>query len=422
MATIGDDKDKEESKDSAEASLSGNHEEELQLLVHEKIEEMTPNEEDNEASKKNDNGNEKEITAYEDNEASVLMEESSDVNNGDHYADEYNVESGESQGEPGDDKNVMPGHPYEGKRVKVISGELAGISAHVKAVKSRGWVVLDHPDATIDVAARRCEFLDEITLEELKKYYEGLGRRLRMTPNLKEQIRRSGAQRKRSRPRKSPVEESNKEARTEEGHKSESKKRNATPQVNDSYSHSGLLLNELSDAAQTAFSRPSDHVSGSARAAMNVQTGQPEMLNYESADRPKRVPRPLRPILLEATKEHELPPSLRHLDPNARVDIFNRKTGKIMSGEQAIQVRDLPEALLLHSEYEPIVPPPASRNDSNFTREGRSARNVRVSNSVTPQSRLEVSHYSGRSAVVIKGSYRGYIGESNAPILASFVL
>jgi hypothetical protein len=479
LATIGGDKGKEGSKDSAEASPSEQHEEELQL--HENSEEMTPNKDDNEASKENVNENQEKISAYVNNEESVLMEESShvngdqdedniesgdsqrepggdndvmlhpyegkcpnneasvlidessDVNSGDQ--DEYNIESSESQKESSDDKNVMPGHPFEGKRVRVKGGALAGLTAPIRAVKHGGWIVLDHPDATKAVAQRRCEFLDKITLEEVKNYHQGLGRPFRLTPSSREQIRRSGRKRSRKARTKEGYEFESKKRNAnlqindiyshsgprlnelsdelEEGYEFESKKCNANPLINDIYSHSDVRLNELSDVAQTAFPRPSVF------SALNVQTRQPEMLNYESADRPQRVPRPLPPILLEATKKHELPQSLRHLDPNTRVDIFNRKTGKIMSGAQAIHVKDLPEALLLHSEYEPIVPPPASRNDSTFTREGRSARNVRVSNSVLPQSRLEVSHYRGRSAVVIKGSYRGYIGESNAAILAS---
>jgi hypothetical protein len=407
LETKCDDKDKmEESKDSADEA----DEEEQQQQQKEASEELTYNKEDIEASQNNDNGNEEDIPISEEN---VSMEESVDDVDGDDDADD--IESVDCQEGPGDDKDMMPGHPFEGKHVMVTSGKLAGMTAPVKAVKFRGWVTLDHPDATIDVAGKRLEFLDEITVEELEKFYGTLGRPLRMTPNLEMQIRKSGTLQKLSRLRKSPVEESTKEARTtDEDCEPRSKKSKSNPQMNDIYSYSGLRLNEASDAAQKAVS-----ASRNVRTVMNMHTEQPEMLTYKSADRPPRIPRPLPPILLEVTKEHGMPPSLRHLDPCTRVDIFNRKTGKIMSGEHAIQVRDLPDALLLHAEYEPIVPPPVSRSDPTFVREGRSARNVRVSNSVTPQSKLEACNLShkGRSVVVTKGSYRGYIGASNAAFL-----
>ena len=82
-----------------------------------------------------------------------------------------------------------------------------------------------------------------------------------------------------------------------------------------------------------------------------------------------------------------------------------------MSGEDAICIRDLPEALLLHAEYEPIVPPVQNLEDHS-QREGRSAPNVRVSRSVTAQARRTTSKYRGKKVKVTKGPYTGYIGES----------
>lgn len=84
-----------------------------------------------------------------------------------------------------------------------------------------------------------------------------------------------------------------------------------------------------------------------------------------------------------------LPIGLRHLPTDARIEIFDRKTGKVMrgaykhnksfsaycclficetkwpipcflriKGDDAIPLSDLPNALLHNAEYEPIVPPP----------------------------------------------------------------
>lgn len=179
-----------------------------------------------------------------------------------------------------------------------------------------------------------------------------------------------------------------------------------------SSAHSGVRLKDLSDAAQEAS------ISSTGDQPLNIQCDQPDMLNYKTPDGPQRViPRPLPPIVLETRNPNKVPPSLRRFNPNTRVDIFNRKTGKIMSGEDAICIRDLPEALLLHAEYEPIVPPDvqnSSRQQAMSQREGRSAPNVRVSRSVTAQARRTTSNYRGKKVRVTKGPYNGYIGESSS--------
>ena len=54
-------------------------------------------------------------------------------------------------------------------------------------------------------------------------------------------------------------------------------------------------------------------------------------------------------------KTHE---ALRHLSPNSRVEIFNRKNGRILKGNDAVLVKDLQSVLRRHAEYEPIIPQP----------------------------------------------------------------
>jgi hypothetical protein len=180
-----------------------------------------------------------------------------------------------------------------------------------------------------------------------------------------------------------------------------------------SSAHSGVRLKDLSDAARQEAS-----ISSTGDQPLNIQCDKPEMLNYKTPDGPQRViPRLLPPIVLETRNPNKVPPSLQRFDPNTRVDIFNKKTGKIMSGEDAICIRDLPEALLLHAEYEPIVPADIqnlSRQQAMSQREGRSAPNVRVSRSVTAQARRTAPNYRGKMVRVTKGPYKGYIGESNS--------
>jgi hypothetical protein len=74
----------------------------------------------------------------------------------------------------------------------------------------------------------------------------------------------------------------------------------------------------------------------------------------------------LDPILVQSSSSHYgreadvalqlLPEDLRQLSPDTMIEIFNRRTGKIMRGDEAIALLDLPAALMNHAEYEPIVP------------------------------------------------------------------
>jgi hypothetical protein len=72
------------------------------------------------------------------------------------------------------------------------------------------------------------------------------------------------------------------------------------------------------------------------------------------------VRRILPPIVMEG-EGSALPGPLSHLPPDLKVDVFNLRTGKVMSGNEAVALRDLPE-LLQFAEYEPIIPPPPSES------------------------------------------------------------
>eukprot|EP00978_Attheya_sp_CCMP212_P048030 scaffold463156_cov55-Attheya_sp.AAC.2 len=128
-------------------------------------------------------------------------------------------------------------------------------------------------------------------------------------------------------------------------------------------------------------------------------------------------------ILLVPHNPLEIPQSLRHLNPDTKIEIFNRRTGMVMCGNDAICVKDLPEALLDHAEYEPIIPPPTpeltterTKNWQGTYREGRSSPGVRVNATVTPQHRVRSSAADGRHVLVKSGPYKGLIGKVEACI------
>jgi len=150
-----------------------------------------------------------------------------------------------------------------------------------------------------------------------------------------------------------------------------------------------------------------------------------------------RSPSLLPPVALNALND-DIPPSLRHLSPDTKIDIFDRKTCKILSGANAVCVRDLPNILRLHAEYEPIIPPATksryvtyvfctfslktsyclhdssldySRKRRIIRREGRSSRNVRVSAIVNRQTPLQSNTIVGKRVIISSGHYRGLIGK-----------
>ena len=76
--------------------------------------------------------------------------------------------------------------------------------------------------------------------------------------------------------------------------------------------------------------------------------------------RPSTKKRVLPPILLDEIDKEGIPRTLQHLNPDLRVDIINRKSGRVLTGEKAVAIKDLPNLLKKHASYEPIVPPPSS--------------------------------------------------------------
>uniref|UniRef100_A0A7S4J7W1 KOW domain-containing protein n=1 Tax=Odontella aurita TaxID=265563 RepID=A0A7S4J7W1_9STRA len=160
-------------------------------------------------------------------------------------------------------------------------------------------------------------------------------------------------------------------------------------------------------------------------------------------------PPPMPPVLLHPDDDVDaIPAALRHLRPDDRVDVFDRTTGKIQTGSEAVRVRDLPRVLRGNAALEPIVPPPpaakpavatgvggaaegdgagsggasaaataaAGVGDEFATREGRSGNDhpVRVNPGVLPQSKVRGSVCEGREVAVTAGPYRGLVGKVEA--------
>ena len=120
-----------------------------------------------------------------------------------------------------------------------------------------------------------------------------------------------------------------------------------------------------------------------------------------------------------------VPKAVRHLPLEGKVDIFDRKTGRVLSGQSAVSVRDLASILRTHASYEPIVPPPAieeaaaeavaeAARRAAVIRQGRTAPNVTVSANIEPQVRVRASAMEGREVIVTEGRLRGLVGKIEA--------
>ena len=128
------------------------------------------------------------------------------------------------------------------------------------------------------------------------------------------------------------------------------------------------------------------------------------------------IERLLPPVLLSRSKDGyaAIPIFLQGFkSSHGKVEIFNRKTGKILKGSQSVTLKNLAKELQAHSEYEPICPEYSrtSSPSSPIYRQARTSTTARVSEQVQPQSRLRASKVVGRNVLITGGSHKGLFGE-----------
>lgn len=125
----------------------------------------------------------------------------------------------------------------------------------------------------------------------------------------------------------------------------------------------------------------------------------------------------LPPVLIERHDGKITPDMLRSLPAGTKkIDIFNRKTGRIMRGKDGIHVKDLVQVLRDHAEYEPILPCPKRFKNEHTYRESRTSPNARVSEVIQPQTMIRSSSVEGRHVIVTGGSNMGLLGKVHACI------
>jgi len=300
------------------------------------------------------------------------------IENGDNNAINSEVEKSHEKKIQRNGKKANLKHPFIGKRAKVNYGSGAGIVAKIIAIKSRGWWKLDHPNLDGVVHSRRCSFVDAVPEEDMVAFYQKRGMKYRGTPVLNTSTRRP------SRSTRLPkiTNSIGSSSQSENGGSSEDeapyKKRACNKKSRILYKtrkrkcpvQDPVYMRSLIDNAPKIL-KESAHYEHCH-----------QQLQYRVSPKESVLP----PVVFQFN-EDKIPSTLKHMAPPHMLDIFDRKTGMILSGKDRISVQDLPHVLRQHAEYEPIIPPPPLHKSysSVITRQGRSSKDVRVSAEVNPQ-------------------------------------
>jgi hypothetical protein len=289
-------------------------------------------------------------------------EENDDRSKDEGYASPLNSPSSGSRGQ---NDTVSFSRHLIGRRAKIMSGPEAGSVGTIIAVGSRGWWTLDNQ--TRAVRSRQCILVDEADEE---------------------------------------VEVTDVDRETVSG-KTDSPYRGIhSLEQNPNGSTSTVQSMEIAAEIQVPL-RMSDLLDSAAEPpSEKIYSHHGELL--EANPKPWALP----PVVLEGPG---IPSGLEHLDPEAQLQIFDRKYGVILKDRVSVQA--LPALLREHAEYEPIVPP-RGKTDTPYVRQGRSDPNLLVCAEVRPQTK----RLDGRKVFITSGFYQGRRGHIQASIPGGWYL
>ena len=308
-------------------------------------------------------------------------------------------------------------HSYIGKEIKILHGPGAGIVATIVRIDSPGWWILNHPDLDgTAVNSSCCQILHPVSDNETFEECAKRGTQLCKAQTNTEQNQENG------------------------------KLEHRSVQMNQNYSYVPIKVQKrsntsipLSDEVQRRHSLPrqdcgegESNKSDSKRVRLDVGESikmsdimdaapspdgmycfHPSNLREEQRLRPKFDILP--PICIASDgRVDTLPHGLRHLGSTTKVKIFDRRTGKILEGDEAVEVQHLSSLLQQHAEYEPIIPPPNLASGQPVVRQGRSGRRIRVGSHVAAQRKMKVPELSGREVTILDGPHRGSKGKIHA--------
>merc|ERR1712194_181238 len=344
----------------------------------------------------------------------------------------------EDQGKIIKKSNQPNGDPLLGATAYVYQGVFKGLSGTITLVQLRGWWTIDNPKINKKIQCTQCKLVDDgaVDMDVIKKWYAAKEKGSRVPPiivrpGLEDDWKEGGGIAKET-AASGTLEQTT--TGTTGRHMSSFKRKIAGTDFTGNGTWAkrrkealGVIVNGGTNAV-TAFSNASN--------IRPVQDGNDDGGAERLTAPPKRDNAALNPVLVhqrgngghpvgDRDEKNDLlqllPAGLHQLSQETKIEIFNRRTGKIMRGDQAVLLSDLPMALVDHAEYEPIVPP-SSRNASITTRIGRSGPNVRINSNVVPQSRVRASRVEGRNVVVTGGEYRGLSGTIDSCIPGGWYL
>jgi hypothetical protein len=113
-------------------------------------------------------------------------------------------------------------------------------------------------------------------------------------------------------------------------------------------------------------------------------------------------------VLLGAQDENGIPDALTHIPTTEKIDIFNRRTGRIING---VPIAQLPPLLRDHAEYEPIYFGKVKKQPFSLYRASRTSPGGRVSAEVQPQTTVLCTKNIGDIVLVINGILEGTWGK-----------
>ena len=312
------------------------------------------------------------------------------------------------------------GHPYIGKEVKILHGPGAGIEATIIRIKSPGWWILNHPDLDGKaVKSSSCQMVHSVSddkmieysakrgiqwcksqtnaLQNQEKHENGEVEYLSVGMNQNNTYLPKGASTRINVPfplsDEVQLRQSLPQQDCDEGESNESDSKRVRLDVGES-----IKMSDIMDAA---------------RSPNGLYCLSPSNLKEEQCLRPKFGVLP--PICIASDGRMDtLPHGLRHLGCTTKVKLFDRKTGKILEGDEAVEVQHLNSVLQQHAEFEPIIPPPNFASGQTIVRQGRSGRRIRVGSDVAPQRKMMTSELSGREVTILDGPHRGSRGKIHA--------
>ena len=360
----------------------------------------------------------------EEPKSSVSDDGADDQEGGSDVAADADADAADEEEDDGEE----PQNPYLNKMVAVVRGKHRGIRGRIVDVAARGgWWTVDHhsssslpeeaeaddaDDGRSSSSSRKkvknsdCRMIDAVDPDELTRFCHRTGTRLCLVPPVSAATRfgtgsSSGsgdddcddesAARKRRRRGEHPDRDGEwKHTRPPDG---------VPPSWRDwRESMPPHVIRRLLEASVPP-------------AGVQYRSRMPPTRRSVSRGGDSETPPLLPPVTISPDDDTVLPEAVRHLPPDSKVDIFDRGSGRILTGADAVMVRDLAAVLRSHAEYEPVVPPPSIRDAASASvREGRSGHDVTVSASVRPQVRTRSSAVEGREVIVTGGRLRGRVG------------